>query len=163
MHNIPHTEAAKAKMSIAQKKRYASPEARALLSSYRKGKKMPASAIERIRAFQKRKVFSPETRKKISDSKSGANHHWWRGGVTAKNWGERKAFMNTYEYKLWRKSVFERDNYTCIECNVRGGELNADHIKSYSQYPELRLTLENGRTLCRNCHKKVGWKGNQHK
>lgn len=125
------------------------------------GRKMSLEAKEKIRAFQKKKVFSAETRKKISESKKGSKHHWWRGGITKKNFGERKAFMNTYEYKQWRKEVFKRDNYTCIECKMRGGELNADHIKSYSQYPELRLILENGRTLCKSCHNKIGWKGNQ--
>ena len=35
-----------------------------------------------------------------------------------------------------------------------GSKLNADHIKPFSLYPELRLIVENGRTLCVDCHKK---------
>lgn len=57
--------------------------------------------------------------------------------------------------KEWRKAVFQRDDYTCQLCNKRGGVLNADHIKPFAEYPELRLELSNGRTLCIECHKKT--------
>jgi 5-methylcytosine-specific restriction endonuclease McrA len=60
----------------------------------------------------------------------------------------------------WRKAVFERDKYTCQLCGQVGGRLQADHIKPYKEFPELRLELSNGRTLCVPCHKKTpsyGW------
>ena len=62
-------------------------------------------------------------------------------------------------YKAWRTLVFERDNYTCQHCEVRGGYLHADHIKPFALYPELRLEPSNGRTLCVPCHKKTGTYG----
>lgn len=56
------------------------------------------------------------------------------------------------DHKLWRELVFERDNYTCQFCHVRGGYLEADHIKPWAYFPALRFDLTNGRTLCRACH-----------
>lgn len=56
------------------------------------------------------------------------------------------------EMAVWRKSVFERDGYTCQMCGVKGGYLEADHIKPFAYFPELRTELTNGRTLCRPCH-----------
>ena len=93
---------------------------------------------------------------------SGSNHPRWRGGISSEN----QLFRQTIEYKAWRKSVFNRDNYTCQICNNRSSKgnkvrLNADHIKSFADYPELRLEITNGRTLYETCHKKTatyGWK-----
>ena len=72
----------------------------------------------------------------------------WKGGITP----EHKAIRMSRKYKNWRKQVFKRDNYTCQLCNKRGGKIEADHIKSFSKYPELRFKLSNGRTLCKSCH-----------
>jgi len=102
------------------------------------------------------------TRMKISEAKRGKNNWNWKGGITP----ESKRLYFSEEYKLWRKAVFERDNYTCVWCGARNGNgkeivLQADHIKQFCDYPELRFVLENGRTLCIDCHKKTdtyGWK-----
>jgi 5-methylcytosine-specific restriction endonuclease McrA len=60
-----------------------------------------------------------------------------------------------YELTAWRTAVFERDNYTCQDCGVRGGRIQAHHIKSYAAFPEFRWDVDNGRTLCESCHKKT--------
>lgn len=77
----------------------------------------------------------------------------WKGGITPIN----KALRETFEYEEWRTKVFERDLYTCQGCGKIGGWLEADHIKPFALYPELRLEISNGRTLCKPCHKKLGW------
>ena len=84
-------------------------------------------------------------------SRKGENNNKWRGGITPFN----KKIRNSEEYKLWRKSVFERDRYTCVWCGQIGGNLHADHIKQFAYYPELRLDINNGRTLCKPCHQKT--------
>lgn len=59
------------------------------------------------------------------------------------------------EAEKWRKAIFSRDDYTCQICTVRGTYLEADHIKPWAFFPELRFELSNGRTLCRPCHDKT--------
>lgn len=113
--------------------------------SHNKGKHWKIKDTSKMKG----KKFSIETRKKISNALKGKNSYLWRGGKTTENEKLRKSI----EYKLWRTAVFERDNYTCIWCGQVGGKLNADHIKSWSKYPELRFAIDNGRTLCIDCHK----------
>ncbi|MCK9371085.1 HNH endonuclease [Candidatus Dojkabacteria bacterium] len=78
----------------------------------------------------------------------GKKTNSWRGGVVGKN----KLDRINVAYKKWRKAVFERDDYTCQICGKRGGELNADHIRSFADYPSLRYDIFNGQTMCRSCH-----------
>ena len=58
---------------------------------------------------------------------------------------------NMPEYVDWRRAVYERDRYTCLNCGGNQG-LNAHHIKSWVAYPELRFDVDNGKTLCFDCH-----------
>lgn len=80
--------------------------------------------------------------------RSGVNHYNWKGGITPVN----KKIRMSSEYKLWRKAVFERDNYTCQKCNVRGVYLEANHDLPFSLFPDLRFEVLNGETLCKSCH-----------
>ena len=88
---------------------------------------------------------------------SGENHFAWKGGTYDK---DRKIDMGRKNYRVWRKAVFERDGYKCIWCGSVS-DLNADHIKPYSTFPELRYAIDNGRTLCETCHKLTGTYGGQ--
>lgn len=94
-----------------------------------------------------------EVRIKISEKHKGEKNCNWKGGLTKKNYKERITIMNSFEYKQWRKTIFERDKYTCQKCGKIGGYLECHHIKSFKEYPELRLNLNNGITLCKKCHK----------
>jgi hypothetical protein len=58
------------------------------------------------------------------------------------------------EYKEWRMQVFKRDNFTCQECG-RKEDLQSHHIKQVSLYPELMFDVDNGRTLCKECHRDI--------
>lgn len=89
-------------------------------------------------------------RQKAKDH-SGKNHWNWKGGITPANQVQRKSKAA----KEWRKSVFMRDNYTCALCGKVGGRLNAHHIKPWASYPELRFDVNNGITLCQDCHRAI--------
>lgn len=79
----------------------------------------------------------------------GSDSPSWKGGIYPHNLSIRRSF----QYKQWAKKVKERDNYTCQICGVNSVYLHSDHIKEFSNYPELRFDLDNGRTLCVQCHR----------
>ena len=83
--------------------------------------------------------------------RTGSKSPNWKGGKT----NEGTKIRSSHRYKEWRKSVFERDDYTCQMCGIRGTTLHADHIKSFALFPDLRFELSNGRTLCVPCHKQT--------
>ena len=101
---------------------------------------VPSTAFKKGQIGWSRSLKRPEM--------SGNKHPMWKGGITPINF----AIRNSLAYEDWRKSVFERDNYTCIKCGLIGGKLNADHIKPFALFPELRFELSNGQTLCEDCH-----------
>ena len=132
------------------------------ISNSLKGHPAPKSAFQKgHKGYWKDKPISQETRKKISESHrklklKGDKCPVWKGGVTSTN----LIIRNSVEYKLWRKSVFERDNYTCRFCGRKSKkgdriEIEAHHIKPFADYPELRFAIDNGITLCIDCHKKT--------
>ena len=107
---------------------------------------------KRIDTIKERKSLSGEKNGMYGRSKEKNPN--WQGGLSY--W--RKEFYNSIPYKEWQKGVFKRDNYKCQICQTtkRGGKiLHAHHIKSFAKYPELRLNINNGLTLCNTCHSKV--------
>lgn len=79
---------------------------------------------------------------------SGPNNHGWKGGIS----DARDKTERTEAYKLWRKSIFELDDFTCCFCGERGETFNAHHILPYADFPEYRTEINNGATLCVPCH-----------
>ena len=90
-------------------------------------------------------------------------------------YGLIKRLRHNIKYIEWRKKIFERDNYKCIwGGKEHGNKLQADHIKRLSdiikefgvkikRVPSLVDVLkynkiwdiDNGRTLCIECHKQT--------
>jgi len=94
-----------------------------------------------------------EIRIKHSECKKGEKHPNWKCGITPEN----RKFYNSREYDIWRRSVFERDEYTCQECGERGVVLNSHHILPIRDWKEPRfsLNIKNGITLCEDCHRET--------
>lgn len=104
---------------------------------YSKGKKLPN------RSGKNHPLWG-----KVRPDMRGKNNPLWKGGVAVINRGIRLS----YDYSHWRKEVFNRDDFTCQECGVRGVFLHAHHIKSFAEHSALRLEVDNGITLCKECH-----------
>ena len=54
---------------------------------------------------------------------------------------------------VWRNSVLERDDYACVRCGC--GEkvlLQAHHKIRWIADPAFRTDINNGETLCIDCH-----------
>lgn len=99
----------------------------------------------------KGRITSLETRQKQRFAKLGirGEKHWnWRPWTKQSN-RDRGYFRDTVQ-----KRVFERDNYKCTICGLNKN-LQVDHIKRWSKFPDLRFVLENCRTLCSKCHYKI--------
>jgi 5-methylcytosine-specific restriction endonuclease McrA len=103
---------------------------------------------------------TPATIAKISKSKKGKPNlskgkPRYHTRIENNKRSERKQAMTRIEYKLWRHNIFERDDYTCQMCNVKGKAIHADHIIPWSVSKELRYDINNGRTLCIECHEQT--------
>lgn len=58
-------------------------------------------------------------------------------------------------YKEWRLKVFKRDGFNCLNCGTNStvnNRLVAHHIVNHHSYPEGRIDVDNGATLCSECH-----------
>lgn len=90
----------------------------------------------------------------------------WKGGITPLT----KQIRGCFEYKQWRSDIFIRDDFTCLVCKKRGGDLEVDHnpkmfseiIEEYAiKDMEQALVcselwdINNGRTLCVDCHREA--------
>ena len=115
------------------------------------GKKHKTETIEKMKKNHKGFKGLHHTKQwglEHSKRQSGENNHLWKGGITPIN----KKIRMSLEYKLWRTAVFKRDNFICIWCGSKE-KIQADHIKRFADFPELRFAIDNGRTLCEPCHR----------
>jgi hypothetical protein len=121
-------------------------------------------SLEGKPSWNRGKSPSIEQRKKMSEAKigkipwnkglvgflEGERSGLWKGGITPEN----KKIRASLEYKMWRQTIFERDDYMCLTCGQYGKSLEVHHIRNFSEFSDIRLDTNNGITLCKQCHKK---------
>ena len=107
----------------------------------------------------------PELKEKARIRFTGKNNPNWKNGITKLTETIRKHF----KYRQWRSDIFTRDNFTCQECSIKGGYLEAHHLKKFSVILEENKikkleqalnceelwNINNGITLCLKCHNKT--------
>lgn len=164
------SEETKQKMSISGKGRIVSEETRLKMSLSRLGTHPTEETKEKLRQAHLGILgykHTEETKQKIGKANSvkrgqipwnkgvkGEGSPGWKGGITPIN----KIIRASAEFKNWRKAVFERDYWTCQICGKKKEiTINAHHIKSFGDYPELRFKVDNGITYCEDCHKNSGF------
>jgi hypothetical protein len=155
-------------MTSPLKGRKLSPEHRRKVIAASRGRKHPPRSAEwrrkqRIAKLGKKRAPTSQATKekiRIANLKNGTRPpvyrgkdcHFWKGGITPIN----EAIRKSLQYRLWRSAVFKRDGYACIwGGKEHGKKIHADHIKPFALFPELRFAIDNGRTLCEECHRKT--------
>ena len=88
------------------------------------------------------------------ESFRGSNSPVWK-----ENPKQERTERNLPEYRDWRNAVFARDHYTCQCCGAKNQKgkgnsvvLNAHHIKNFSTHKDISMEVDNGITLCKQCH-----------
>lgn len=125
------------------------------------------------------KYYSGERNHRYGKSEiwQGKKNPNYRGGITPL---EKNLRRNQF-YERWRKSIFERDDYTCQKCGKRGCYLEAHHknpfVKILNSFLKTNYNLDvgkdkeqlyrlaikykpffdisNGITYCTDCHIKM--------
>lgn len=149
-----------------------SPETRLKMSISGKNKPpLSQEAREKISLKNKGKEKSPEWRAKISETKRkrakyGKSAPNWKGGTTRLT----QIIRSCFNYRQWRSDIFQRDNYCCTNCGKKSnGDIEAHHIKPLAKIISERFiksleeainceelwNINNGLTLCVECHKKT--------
>lgn len=157
-----------AKRSAAIRKVYEDPAKRKRLSDIAKargygkwmtGRKAYPGFVASAKARKGKtyaEIYGKERAEEEARKRRESNRKRWEGKVLR----QRDRHAGCAEYERWRTAVYKRDNYTCQMCDVRGGTLNAHHIKGWAKYPHLRFVVSNGITLCEGCHDILhfGWR-----
>ena len=65
--------------------------------------------------------------------------------------GRRGAVYNDWRDNVAKPYLIAKDGYKCAVCGS-SGKLDIDHIQKRGSHPELKMSLDNVRFLCRKCH-----------
>lgn len=137
-----------------------SEETKLKISKASKGKKHSQERIEKNSQAQKESwkdgkrkghLQTEETREKISIALKKEKSYKWIYDRTKLKVHRSQAYDQ--RYKDWMRRVKKRDNWKCrIKNNECSGNLEAHHILSWKDSPELRYEINNGISLCHAHH-----------
>lgn len=77
----------------------------------------------------------------------GETNPRWLGKVYQKS----NEIRRSPAYVHWAKDIYRRDEYQCQICGESKKAIRANHIKKFSDYPDLRFDLNNGIVICVEC------------
>lgn len=114
---------------------------------------------ESIRNKLKGRHVSPAT-----EFKKGERSGNWKGGISSLYFSIR----SSDKYKLWRSEIYQRDRWACQTCGGKrdiemhhiinfAGIIEKYKIRSLEEAEKCNLLwdLNNGVTLCKDCHKLI--------
>ena len=164
-HSMSHSEKTKNKISLSKKGQLLGKnnpakrlEVKKKISKGKKGKPLSKNHANKIRMLR----LGIKDTLKARKNKSLAQIKRWN--KTERQKVTYKTIRSRIQFRLWRESVFARDNYTCQKCWIKGIYLHPHHIKNFAEYPKLRFAIDNGITFCKKCHnkfhKKYGYRNN---
>ena len=107
------------------------------------------------------KIFMSKLKKKLGywkgdknprhiDPLNGERNGRWQGGITPIN----AKIRNSDEYFEWKIAVFKRDDYLC-QCCGNKKNLEAHHIENFAEHENKRFDINNGLTMCIDCHNPI--------
>ena len=87
-----------------------------------------------------------------SETFRGENSPFWNPNLSEE---DRINGRNIPKYKEFINNTYKRDNYTCQCCgDDKGGNLVVHHLNGYNWDVENRTNIDNGITLCEDCHRR---------
>jgi predicted HNH restriction endonuclease len=123
------------------------------------GQKVPALSLAK-------KGKRPSIKTEFKEGLTGSRHPAWKGGLSS----IRDLISNSERYKLWRNEVFKKDHWTCQDCKSHSSKVK--NIEAHHKKELIKIIREhniktlddayackelwdinNGVTLCGNCHK----------
>jgi 5-methylcytosine-specific restriction endonuclease McrA len=90
--------------------------------------------------------------KRCADKKkAGINHPLNNPNISKDDYENQR---KSPEYRRWRTAVLKRDDYTCVSCGLKRKikYIHVHHLFSYADYEDKRLDINNGVTMCKDCH-----------
>ncbi len=101
--------------------------------------------------IRKGSIHTEEHKRNIGLGHKGEKSWRWISDRTLLKMGRNQAY--DYRYRDWMKQVKNRDGWKCRISNKNcEGKLEAHHILSWRDLPELRYEINNGISLCHVHH-----------